>query len=480
MQVSRFLPALLLPLTTFALSHSSPLTAAEPTAAAEPRSKWLFVDDQWIAERQRVTRELGRVTKENQGRPIFTAGRFYGTVLRDDGRFKLWYRKPGAEGYGYAESTDGLRFERRGDIAGLNFAGDYTLAVEVDPTASAARRPRFIASYDAPGMAAGIAQSADGLRWTPLNDGRPVTGRAADSYNQIVWDPLAKTYRLFTRTDFGSAGGASELRGTRSMTNASPWQNPTNWRTVSEWKFDRTGPAEALRRQIYATTCWIYADVYFALLTVYEYPGDVSEGVETDRQRRHERDVMNCYLATSRDAQTWDLAWVYAERPLVPRGPAGAFDKDLLLPASTIVTHQDRHWIYYCGADERHGTEQVRFDRHHALGVATLPLDRFAGWTAAADEGTIVTEPIVLPSGRPQLNVDARQGSLSIEVLSANGEPLAGLSGPARSSLDSRDELRWSPTWSDSETWRALRGKTVRFRFRLRNATLYALSLSES
>ena len=29
-------------------------------------------------------------------------------------------------------------------------------------------------------------QSADGIAWTPYNDGRPVTKRAADTYNQVV------------------------------------------------------------------------------------------------------------------------------------------------------------------------------------------------------------------------------------------------------------------------------------------------------
>jgi len=67
----------------------------------------LLVDDYVISETKGIKRELGVVTKENDGKPIFDA-RFYGTVLHDEGRFKMWYRKPGREGYGYAESRDGL------------------------------------------------------------------------------------------------------------------------------------------------------------------------------------------------------------------------------------------------------------------------------------------------------------------------------------------------------------------------------------
>ena len=249
----------------------------------------LLVDDQMLAQHDNVRRVLGKPVKSNSGKPIFTAGWFYGTVLYDAGRFKLWFRKPGSQGYGYAESSDGLAFQEKADVTGINFAGDYTLAVEIDSQEAEADH-RFKAAYDAPGMAAGLAHSADGIRWTPYNQGRPVTTRAADTYNQLIWDPLKKTYRLFTRTDFGSAGGAGEIRGTRSMTNPDIKADPSHFQLVREWIFDRTGKAESQRRQIYATTCWIYRDIYFALLTVYEHPGDVSEGQTTDHGTRHERD----------------------------------------------------------------------------------------------------------------------------------------------------------------------------------------------
>jgi hypothetical protein len=180
--------------------------AADPANPDAPVAvglrKQLFVDDFVVAQSDGVTRELGTVEKANDGRPIFTDGWFYGTVLHDEGRFKLWHRKPGTQGYGYAESADGLRFEKLADLEGIPFAGDYTLAVELDRPGDNGQR-RYLAGFDAPGMAAGIAHSADGVHWTPLNDGRPVTGRAADTYNQVLWDPLAETYRLFTRTDFG-------------------------------------------------------------------------------------------------------------------------------------------------------------------------------------------------------------------------------------------------------------------------------------
>jgi hypothetical protein len=443
---------------------------------AVERRKQLFVDDFVVAEKHGVTRQLGRVTRANAGQPVFADGWFYGTVLFDDGRFKLWFRKPGREGFGYAESSDGLSFKKVADLEGINFAGDYTLAVEIDPAESDPQH-RFKAGYDAPGMAAGIAHSADGIHWTPYNDGRPVTKRAADTYNQILWDPEARTYRLFTRTDFGTAGGAGELRGTRSMTNPAPQTKPADWNLVRDWIFDKEGNTEAQRRQIYATTCWIYHGVYFALLSVYEYPGDVSEGGVTDTLKRHERDVMNYYIATSRDGDSWDLSWVYAGRPLVPRGPDGAFDKDIVLPASTIVTHDDRHWLYYAGANERHGTEQVRFERTHAIGLATLRLDGFVGLNAGKNEGVIVTKPFRLDGGKLSININASGGEASVEILDESGQPLPGYSGDAAVPAAGLDDLRWLPRWKQHADLSSLQGSIVRLRIRLRNATLYSFEV---
>jgi hypothetical protein len=450
-------------------------------AYAEPAEvglrKQLFVDDHVVAEKRNVTRELGKVAKANGGRPIFADGWFYGTVLFDEGKFKLWWRKFQAGGYGYAESPDGLHFTKIADLEGINFAGDCTLAVELDPADPDPRR-RFKASYDAPGMAAGIAHSADGVRWTPYNDGKPVTHRAADSYNQVLWDPIAKTYRLFTRTDFGAAGGPTEVRGTRSMTNPDVNADPTNWKLVREWIFDKEGASEPQRRQIYATACGIYEGVYFALLSVYEFPSDFSEGKTTDTHKRHERDVMNFYIATSRDGDSWDLSWVYAGRPLIPRGADGAFDKDMILPASTIVTHDDTHWLYYAGGNERHGDPQVKFDRQHAIGLATLRLDGFVALSAGDKEGVVMTRPFKLAGDGLLVNLDASQGEAAVEVLDENGQPLAGFTRDAAVPLLNRDELRWRPTWSGANL-SALRNKTVQLKIRLRNAKLYSFQITD-
>ncbi|MFP6612944.1 MAG: hypothetical protein VB835_11590 [Pirellulales bacterium] len=433
--------------------------------------KQLLVDDHVIAETSGVTRELGKVTKLNGGGPVFE-GHFYGTVLFDEGKFKLWYR---GNPYGYAESKDGLQFRKVAKLAGLDPAHHNTASVYIDPhETDPAHRYKICYAYLRP-HAAALAYSADGIHWKPYNNGKPVTHRAADTYNQIVWDEEAKVYRLFTRTDYRRPPDGLEVRGTRDMINPDIKANPTNWRTVREWKFGK-GPAdEVYRRQIYALTDWIYEGVHFALMSVYEFipkPGEPYDRVP-NLVKRHEHDIVNFYIGTARGNAMWDLTWVYASKPMIPRGPDGSFDKDMIFPASQIVTHKDKHWIYYNGYRERHGIG----DRgKHGIGLATLELDRLIGLAAKGDRwGTIVTKPFKLCGDKLQVNVAG--GEFQVEVLNKNGDPLPGFSAKESTKYKDVDELRLVPTWKNNLS--TLKGRTIRLRFQLGNSKLYSFQILE-
>lgn len=446
---------------------SLPLSASEPlTIGSRPQ---LFVDDRFIAEQTGLTRVPVSVTKSNAGQAILENGRLYGTVLHDGTKFRFWCRNP-ETGYHYAESSDGLHFQRIGEVTGIPFAGDYTLAVEFDRPALDGSR-RFMAGFDAPGMAAGIAVSTDGLNWSPINQGKPVTDRAADTYNQILWDPTANTYRLLTRTDYKGGGGPDELRGHRTMVNKDPWRNPTNWKTVGEWNLDGTGK----RRQIYAATHWIYEGYHFALLSVYEWPSDFSEG-PTDNHKRHEKDIMNTYLVTSHDGVHWNMDPVERGLPFIPRGPDGSFDKDLLLPASTVVTWQNRHWLYYSGANERHGNPDFSFPRRIKIGLASFPVNRIYALAPVETTGSLTTKPFLCGSAGITVNLDASAGWAKFELLDEAGEPLLDSNGSPRTTTVSGIDATHHPLlWTSGEVEQ---GTIVRLRTTLHGARLYAFQLS--
>jgi hypothetical protein len=53
----------------------------------------------------------------------------------------------------------------------------------------------------------------------------------------------------------------------------------------------------------------------------------------------------------------WDLSSIEQNEPLVNRGGAGAWDKDQIMAAPSIVTHNNKHWIYYLGKHTSFGEQ---------------------------------------------------------------------------------------------------------------------------
>ena len=108
-----------------------------------------------------------------------------------------------------------------------------------------------------------------------------------------------------------------------------------------------------------------------------------------------------------------------------------------------------------------------------AIGVATLPLDRFVGLQANR-RGTLLTRPFKLEGTRLTLNAKVPEGGrLHVAVLDAAGKVLPGFS--AEQSISPRgDHLEATIAWGKAATLKSLAGRTVRLKFHFKNATLFA------
>lgn len=459
------------------------------------RAAQLLVDQHHVSATEGVRRVLARPLKANAGRPILVADRpwedertfgIWATAVHDesDGLFKMWYW-PQRHFHAYATSRDGVNWtkpelglqewrgskannifetSRRAESFGRHFLV-YLDPHETDPA------HRFKGVGDAPRVSRSrLLHSADGLRWQYYHDAQPVTYRAADFTNQILWDPVRRAYLLYTRSDYGDTGGRLEFRGLRTMINPDPKVDPEGWRTLKSWLLDRPGDLPN-RRQIYANVTQLHEGVHVGLMLVYEHIGDLSEGAQPDHQRRHERDILNLYLATSRDGAEWDTHWIYEEKPWIERGPDGSFDKDGVLPVS-VVTRGDEHFIYYGGWTERHEMHVRSAGGPRAIGLAQLPRDRLAGWGTTGC-GTLTTRPFVFEGDRLLVNAAAAEGEVRVEVLDEAGRPLPGFGLAEARSLVRVDGIRLPVAWARAEVSR-LRGQVIRLRFHLRNAEVFA------
>jgi hypothetical protein len=75
-----------------------------------------------------------------------------------------------------------------------------------------------------------------------------------------------------------------------------------------------------------------------------------------------------------------------------------------------------------------------------------------------------------------EVNVDAKDGWVQIELLDDNSKVIPGFSGKAAKQYKGVDKLRLKPQWKSGGDLSQLKPKTVKLRFNLQNARLYSFS----
>jgi hypothetical protein len=507
------------------------------TPVAIGNRKQLFVDDHVVARTENVRREPGVATKQgvvleptlqtefqsghihagpDGGHGFESAFCWFWSPHWDTERqmFRLWYMagKRAGTGLSYAESADGytwtkplvardgrsnlvnwtapvpiLKQKRSVDLVEIGLDG---VIVTIDPSIPAGHPEKYkVAFYPNSGGVDGrtrLGYSADGIEWHLYNDGYPVTERAADTNNQIHFNPLTGRYLLHCRQDFAAGGGIGELRGVRIMEHTEGndlLHHPTAWKTLTTFALEDPDTSvvpgtDTPVHQIHTFPMWHYEGVWFGLTDVLAATNKHVTDGEQDYHEPHDRGVWEFYLSPSRDGISYDFSVAtYPRKPLIARGPAGSYDKDCVRPPSNIITKDDEHWIYYLATNERWGCH--RWDARLAL--AKLRLDGFF-YLEPHDRSataTIVTKPFVLEGPVLEVNVDAAGGALQVEVLDDTGEPIVGYAGDAASVRSDVAEVRYRPAWRAGADLSALQGRRVRLRFSLRRARLFAFQLVE-
>jgi len=495
--------------------------------------KQLFVDDYIVAKKKKVTREVGKAKKYGVVMKPTLPTDFQCGVVHDgpDGAdgleapfcwffspywdsnkkmFRLWYMAGKRKGTGlaYAESKDGfnwtkpkiskdgksnlvnwnspvhiLRYNKNIDLLDIGLDGT---TVTIDPSLPYGSPEKYkVAFYPNMGGSDGttrLGYSANGINWNLYNKGYPVTGRAADTNNQIHWNPLTKRYLLHCRQDYASGGGLDEYRGVRIMEHSKGndlMNHPTAWKTLTKFVLDDPDKTvipgtNTPAYQIHTFPMWYYEGVWFGLTDVLAATNKPVPDGQQDYYARHKWGVWEFYMAPSRNAVKYDFtAAAYPRKALIPRGPAGSFDKDCVRPPSNIITHDDEHWIYYLATNERWGCH--KWDARLAL--AKLRLDGFFFLEAKDNWGMVVTKPFILQGNKLQVNVDAHNGQVFVEILDAICRPIPGFTFSETKIYNDVDELRFEPRWKDNRDLSELNGKVVRLKFHLRNAKLYAFQI---
>ena len=438
--------------------------------------KRLLLDSRVVASADNAALRVGQVTK-HPANPLFGEeyeweSRFdnlYPNVIYDEQEklFKVWYftwtydpattdvprdqRKPGTymkvreasgkglkEGLGYATSKDGLRWEK--PLMRVSPWGNEPSNLVAQPCHGAGilkdlreRDParRYKMFLKGQGMAARF--SPDGIHWgqyVPL----PEIDAAGDTHNNALWCPELKKYVGFSRL----------WRDGMRIVGRTESPDFVYWTRAVEVLSDKR------EAQPYSMPVIRYASVYLGLPAIL----------------RAEEDRTHTELAWSPDTINWHR--IEPGTPLIPNSiRKGDYDWGTVYASFPIIRDNEIR-IYYGGCNAQH------FDwRDGFLCLATLRPDGFAGYKPRDPDklATLTTKPIEV-AGDLRISADTQSGgSIDVSVLDERGEVVLRSETLMGAVTDRKVE------WRDDGSLEKWIGKSVRLRFTIERATLYAFKL---
>jgi len=424
-----------------------------------------------------------------------------------DRRFKLWYHAGWFDGTALATSTDGLHWERPtldvvpGTNRVLPVEGHGQrdgCAVWLDQATTDARQRFKMFLYERPEDRFGgrIFTSPDGIHWS----GGQRTPLVGDN-TSIFYNPFRKKWVYSIRNYFWARARA--YRECDDLLAGATWdkeRDVVQWAGVDE--LDRPDPrilalmpsAETIRAeaerigkkfdelltkyrsdygdppQLYNLDAVAYESLMLGVFSIFKGPSNAIAS------KLKQPKITDLELAYSRDGFHW-------HRPdrtpfLACTHEPGSWERGYLHAASTICcVVGDKLYFYYGGWSGESPKRGGDLYAGGATGVAMLRRDGFASLDADAAGGTLTTRPLTFHGRHLFVNLDAPQGELRVEVLDDSGQPLAPFT-LANCQPITADRTRVRIAWQGADDLSSLAGRRVRFRFHLKQGSLYAFWVS--
>lgn len=452
--------------------------------------------------------------------PDSAATHFYGTVLEDAGKFRMWYyavHATDSEGgidispVCYAESDDGIAWERPalGQVEWHGSTANNLIALGPDPKEAcsgvsvirddedpdASRRYKMVYGKKRRGpngeflnWVVRTAASPDGLKWTEL-PGLVSGEKFAELASLYKHDGL-----YIVNSHIRSRGEGDRQEGRQGYAWVSP--DFVHWLPQSAPSFKTAEPKDGSGWGTHGQSGDDYLQVHlgvgatsFGNVTVGLY------GMWYQRQPNWGENGINCDLGLviSHDGLHFDevvkgRAFIRSDESPADPVPGRSYPT-ILCQTNSILNVGDETWIYH-GRWRNVDFQRLQYPGYIAkdywggVGLARLPRDRWGALALSSEEeaGGVWTTHVTLPADAGlTLNASGISG-LRITVADERFQPLEGFKeGRARAAAEDNlaAEVGWGHNRLDS-----LAGKTVRFlvHFSRQNGDspkLYALNLSK-
>lgn len=399
-------------------------------------------------------------------------GRYCGyvTVIQDGELFRMYYRGlpvAGADGSSnestcYAESKDGVNWTRP-DLNDKHtnvilttppYCHNFAPFLDTRPGVPPAERFKALAGTDKTGLHGMI--SADGVKWSVLQDEPLITKGLFDSQNIAFWSESEQQYLCYFRS---WKDGYRWIARTTSP-DFRTWSEPI------DMDYGDTQPEHLYTNQ---TVPYFRAPhLYVAIAARFMPERKVvtpAQSAAIGIEERYDGDCSDAVFMTTRGGTHYDRTFMEAfVRPGI--GPSN-WTSRTNYPARGIVPVDANRMAFYV---QRHYGQPT-----HHLQRMILRTDGFASVHAGYAGGEMATLPLLFKGKELTLNYStSAPGSVRVELQDAKGTPLPG-HGLADCDEIIGDEIERVVTWKGSPDLGATGEQAVRIRFALKDADLYSL-----
>jgi len=230
---------------------------------------------------------------------------------------------------------------------------------------------------------------------------------------------------------------------------------------------------EEWRTDVYNFPVFPYEGMYLGLPVMHHWAGKHPPMYENVDSRK------TVELAASRDLRSWDR--VADRAPFLEQSPVGdgrAYDTGQLVTTNRPIVRNDELWFYYVGLRYRSLSVADTLARKYldagAVCMARLRLDGFVSLKGGIEWGSVLTRPLQVTGPELRINVDSWRGQVVAELIDAqDGRVLPGFGRDACVPV-TVDRIDQSLEWRGHGDLSAVLGRTLRIRFSLLRAQLYA------
>lgn len=464
------------------------LTAAPVNVASD---KQLFIDRLFIADSDRIelrtnpAQKIGMILSDD-GKPL--QGHI-SRVIEDQGKVKLYL---GADSVEVFESTDGLQFKKTGvHLSGGGFTTIFLDQHESDPT----KRYKlfhleFSPPFDPARHGVFASYSADGVNFTKVGRVLPFF---TDNPPIVQFDDRRGKYVIYTRAfDYGSE---NQRRIGRIETDdpLKPWPYK---KTNNDRMFMGIENVEVVLSADKEDDP--HSDIYYNAAMI--YPWAANTHLMFTSQFRHfapqrnpfvrppnagqweDFGMLEVQLAVSRDGQRWDRP---TREPYFATGLADEWDRWYSVMAPGIIRRGNYLYQYYYSSGRLHDSAILRQEYSDSakqlggLGIVRQRLDGFVSADADYRGGWLRTPAIVFKGNSLRLNIDTgSMGTTFVEIQDEQGQAIPGFSIADCEEIGG-NFIDQKVYWKGRSDVSSLAGKTVRLRFHLKRAKLYAFQFMQ-